>query len=114
MAVMRWDPFGDFRFPILPMRRAFDMAPWGKEPFWRVFQEDWWPRVDVYSEGKDLVVKAEIPGADPDDISLSLEEGALTVSGKREREEKRRGVNRLFMIIRLGWRQVETSPGLAV
>jgi HSP20 family protein len=51
---------------------------------------DWVPDMDV-SETKDaVVVKAEIPGLDPADIQVSLQENTLIVKGekKREKEEK--------------------------
>ncbi len=41
----------------------------------------------------DLVVKAELPGIDPKDIDISLNEGVLTIKGekKQEKEEKEEG-----------------------
>jgi HSP20 family protein len=51
---------------------------------------DWAPALDV-SETKDSVmVKAEVPGMDPTDIALSLQEQVLTLKGekKQEKEEK--------------------------
>lgn len=50
--------------------------------------EDWWPKIDVYTENSDIVVKAEMPEVKTEDINISLEEGQLTIQGKREREEK--------------------------
>jgi len=51
---------------------------------------DWAPALDV-SETKDSVmVKAEVPGMDPKDIALSLQDQVLTLKGekKQEKEEK--------------------------
>ena len=51
---------------------------------------DWAPALDV-SETKDAVmVKAEVPGMDPKEIQLSLEDQLLTLKGekKQETEEK--------------------------
>jgi HSP20 family protein len=51
---------------------------------------DWAPALDV-SETKDAVmVKAEIPGMDPKEIQLSLQDQVLTLKGekKQEKEEK--------------------------
>lgn len=51
---------------------------------------EWAPDMDV-SETKDaIVVKAEIPGLEPADIQVSLQESTLIVKGekKREKEEK--------------------------
>ena len=51
---------------------------------------DWAPSMDV-SETKDaVIVKAEVPGIDPKDIHISLQEQLLTIKGEKqeEREEK--------------------------
>ena len=50
------------------------------------------PRIDIYDEGKILVVKAELPGAKKEEISLSVSEDFLTIRGERKqaREEKRK------------------------
>lgn len=51
---------------------------------------EWAPALDV-SETKDTVmVKAEVPGMDPKDIALSLQDQVLTLKGekKQEKEEK--------------------------
>lgn len=51
---------------------------------------DWTPALDV-SETKDAVtVKAEVPGMDPKEIELALQDQVLTLKGekKHEKEEK--------------------------
>jgi HSP20 family protein len=37
--------------------------------------------VDVFAEGNDIVIEGALPGARPDDLELSCEEGLLTVRG---------------------------------
>lgn len=39
------------------------------------------PAMDLYDTGTDLVVKALIPGAQPEDISVSIEKRAVTLQG---------------------------------
>jgi HSP20 family protein len=51
-------------------------------------QEGWFPAVDVYEDKDNLLVKAELPGLRKEDISISLDNGNLTVSGERKQEEK--------------------------
>src|SRR5579859_6989949 len=48
----------------------------------------WLPAVDIKEETDKFLVRADIPGVDPKDIEVSLENGVLTVSGKRESEVK--------------------------
>ena len=40
------------------------------------------PAMDLYDTGTDLVVKALIPGARPEDISVSIEKSAVTLKGR--------------------------------
>lgn len=57
----------------------------------------WAPAVDVREEDDRYVVKADIPGVDPKDIEVTLENGVLTVSGERteEKKESEKGFNRV-------------------
>lgn len=84
------------------------LAPWGsmtnlKQEMDRLFDRffetrpdeffglgEWAPSLDL-SETKDaLVAKVEVPGMDPKDIQISLQEQLLTVKGEKklEKEEK--------------------------
>lgn len=46
-------------------------------------------RVDEYQEGNDLVVRAELPGIDPDkDVELVVSDGMLRINAQRRMEEK--------------------------
>lgn len=46
------------------------------------------PAIDVFEEGDDVVVKAEIPGASKDEIDVSVTDSVLTISGEKERKEE--------------------------
>ena len=60
------------------------------------------PSVDVYEEGDNLVVEAQLPGMKPDDINVSVENGVLTISGQTEAEEERQERNYLLREKRSG------------
>jgi HSP20 family protein len=51
----------------------------------------WTPAFDVYEEKDNFVVKAELPGMKKEDISVSLHEGNLIISGERKGETKSEG-----------------------
>ena len=53
------------------------------------------PAIDIIDNEKDFRVKAEIAGYNPDDIEISVTDGSLTLSGKREEEEEEKGKNYL-------------------
>jgi len=46
------------------------------------------PLVDIYEEGSDLVVKADIPGLRKEDIDVHISDNILSISGERKTEEK--------------------------
>jgi HSP20 family protein len=71
-------------------------------PFW---PERWWPTagmrittpaVDLYEEKDDIVVKAELPGMERDNIEVNLSGKRLTIKGekKQEQEVKKEGYYR--------------------
>ena len=45
------------------------------------------PALDLYQDADSFTVKAEIPGLKKEDIKLSLQDGALTLSGERRNEK---------------------------
>lgn len=56
-------------------------------------EQGWAPLVDMYEEGNNLVVKAELPGVAKDDIDVSIDQGDLVIKGERKSETERREGN---------------------
>lgn len=48
----------------------------------------WTPRVDIKEEPERYLVRADIPGVDPKDIDITLENGVLTLRGERQEQSK--------------------------
>lgn len=46
----------------------------------------WTPKMDVSETREALVIKAEVPGMDPKDLHLTLENGVLTLQGEKKEE----------------------------
>ena len=46
------------------------------------------PQADIYEDGNDIVVKAEIPGIKKEDLSINMKENVITISGEKKSEEK--------------------------
>jgi len=44
---------------------------------------DWVPAVDILEEKDRFVLRADVPGVEPDDIDVSMDSGVLNVSGER-------------------------------
>jgi HSP20 family protein len=57
----------------------------------------WVPSVDVHEEADKFVVRADLPGVEGKDISVTADNGVLTVRGERklEKRENQNGFERL-------------------
>jgi HSP20 family protein len=83
MAIERREPGS--RWPDLFTSRFFDRF-WPFED-WR--SEDDQIKVDEFMDGGQLVVRADLPGVDPDhDIEITVQEGKLHIQGHRRQETK--------------------------
>jgi HSP20 family protein len=84
-----WRPF-EFDRIMREMDRLWDSFLEGRPTRRAEEGKGWFPPVDVSETKNDLVIKAELPGMDPKDLSISLSSGYLTVKGekKQEKEEK--------------------------
>lgn len=49
----------------------------------------WSPALDVEEDAQRFVLHIELPGVDPDDVEVNLQENVLTVSGERNFYEER-------------------------
>ena len=86
----------------LMTRRPSWMTPWGEEgwgdvffdrlwPEWRRdWGEEWAPTVNLFEKDGNFHITAEIPGIKKEDISITISNGVVTLSGKKEtdKEEK--------------------------
>jgi len=68
------------------MNRLFNEASGGFDE--SLHDRTWAPPVEIYDTGEDLVIVAELPGLDKNDINISFDNGQLTISGERKAEEE--------------------------
>jgi HSP20 family protein len=53
-----------------------------------VVTSQWAPRVDIREEDRRFVIAADIPGVDPKDIEVNMDNGILSIRGERKSESK--------------------------
>jgi HSP20 family protein len=101
MAIVRWEPFHDLMTVQERMNRIFEQAfrgagRTGAEEDWALGGA-WAPAVDIYEHEGNLVLKAELPGIDPKDVDVRVENNVLTLQGERkfESEVKREEYHRV-------------------
>jgi HSP20 family protein len=91
----RWDPFRDFSLLQDRMNRLFqEYTPSGEE---QLSTTNFVPPVDVYEDEHHVTLKAELPGVNPKDVDIRIENNVLTVRGERkfEKEEKEENFHRI-------------------
>lgn len=70
-------------------RRPFSLiGPSWLPRFGLLEREEISPTVDIFEEGGDVVVKAELPGMKKEDIDVNITDDTITVSGEKKKEEK--------------------------
>ena len=88
MAINRWDPFRDLGSLQDRMNRLFDDAGRGWRSDEPAATTTWSPAVDIFETQGEIVVKAELPGMERNDITLNLEKNVLTLRGERKFEKE--------------------------
>jgi HSP20 family protein len=57
-------------------------------PAWGELAETHIPKVDVIDRDEDVLVRAEVPGVDKDNLDVSVSDDTVTIKGETRREEK--------------------------
>lgn len=83
--LMRWDPFDDFR-QMRRMMERFIGPSFGLQDLDVTTQGEALP-LDVYEKGDQLVVKAALPGVDPNDIEVNVRDGVLHINAESRQEQ---------------------------
>ena len=93
MVIRRWDPFTELR----RMQENMDH-------FWRGFSqptsgsdemEGWAMPLDVVKEGDNILIKALLPGVNPSELSVTIENDVLVIRGQTSGESERQEGNYL-------------------
>jgi HSP20 family protein len=91
VALVRRSPNGVFA--LRPFYHPFSLLEEVEEMAKNAFETSLTPRMDMYEEDKDLVIKAEMPGIRKKDLDISLNDDILTIKAekKEEKEEGEKG-----------------------
>ena len=94
MALVRWEPARELDSLQSEVNRVFD-AFFGNGGGVRARR--WVPAMDLVETDEHLVLRADLPGLERDDVNIEVKDGTLTVSGERrsEGEDKSEGFYRV-------------------
>jgi HSP20 family protein len=94
MAIVRFDPFRELVALQDRMNRMFEESVRtrgsGEDEFGA---GNWVPPVDIFETPDALMVKAELPEVNRDEIDIKLENGVLSIRGERKLDENLRKQN---------------------
>ncbi len=85
--ITRWDPFRSVSTLQEQVSRLFE------DSFFRTRADEsslsaWTPSVDIYEDGDQLVIKADLPDVNEKDIDIRLENDTLSIRRERKFEKK--------------------------
>jgi len=91
MSIAKWSPFRELENMRREMDRLFEefITPmrrrrWLERPEEAVIS----PNIDIYDAKNEIVVKAELPGVEKENIDLKITENNLTLKGEIKKEEE--------------------------
>ena len=84
MSLIRWEPFYsmDDMFKSLPS--LFGRLTSGQP------NTDWSPSVDISETGEEYLIRAALPAVRKEDVSVTVGDGMLTLSGERRQKEEQK------------------------
>jgi HSP20 family protein len=97
MAIVRFEPFRGVLNSQRELERFFRGAFSATRGEEEASTHTWAPPVDIYENGDSLVLKAELPGINPDDVEIRVEDNTLYLKGERkfEKEVKEQNYHRV-------------------
>jgi len=90
-SLIRWEPFTELQNLRTAMDRQFDQLM-GRANGQGSEQLQTNPLgLDVIESGDSFIVRAAIPGIDPKDVDITIEDDVLSISGEQRKEHEERG-----------------------
>lgn len=114
MALVKWDPARELDAFQTDMNRLFDGFFGRREGAGYGPSRRWIPPMDLVETEDHLVLRADLPGVDRDEIEIEVKDGVLTVSGERkaQHEDKREGYHRVERSFGRFSRSLELPKGI--
>jgi len=89
MQLTKWDPFREMEDMFERSSRPFGWRHRGGQEL--MTSGDWVPRVDIAETDKEFIIKAELPEVKKDEVSVTVDNGVLTLRGERKQEKEEKG-----------------------
>lgn len=87
MTTVKWDPFRNVAALQDRINRIFEDSfsrAAGSED--EMSSYGWRPSVDIYEDAAGIVIKADLPGVEREEVSVEVKDNLLTLKGKRKQD----------------------------
>lgn len=92
MNLIKWDPSVELEDITARLNRIFGRAPSRTDPTSDMLTvADWMPSVDISETDTEYAIKGELPGVRKEDVSVTVQNGMLTIQGERRHEAEEKG-----------------------
>jgi HSP20 family protein len=86
MRVIKWEPFRDMD-DVFDRFIAESMRHWPRAAAANRAAQEWAPAADVSETEAEYLIKADLPEVRKEDVSITVQDGVLTLSGERKQEK---------------------------
>lgn len=86
MKLVPRDPFFNYFSQLKDLNQLFNIETNDEDS--TIATSNWAPPVDIVENEHSFLIDADIPGVEPKEIEVSMEDGMLTIKGERKSEAK--------------------------
>jgi HSP20 family protein len=92
MNLIKWDPSVELEDITARLNRIFGRTPSRTDPTSDMLTvADWMPSVDISETDAEYTITGELPGVSKNDVSVTVQNGMLTIQGERRHETEEKG-----------------------
>ena len=92
MNLIKWDPSVELEDITARLNRIFGRTPSRTDPTSDMLTvADWMPSVDISETDTECTITGELPGVSKSDVSITVQNGMLTIQGERRHEAEQKG-----------------------
>lgn len=98
MSLVNYEPWSLLdRFQQQLNQRGYADRAVAENDYSNIVTSHWSPAVDIKEEAERFLIIADLPGVDPKDIEITMDNGVLTIKGERlsEAREEKEGYKRV-------------------
>ncbi len=95
MTLFNYEPWSLLEQMRNEINRLAESRDSGDEGSNIIATSDWAPPVDIIERDNAFVILADVPGINPADIEINMENGVLSIKGERLADENRKGYKRM-------------------